>query len=114
MTVAYIYMPIPQDARAAEIALVRSLDNAFKTQRITSLARAAIARSPAMSRLSNERREARARAEDRARTETTVVAAAQAAGLFEGNDHARVPRDNSRRWLVSEWKRLVKLPGDGH
>jgi hypothetical protein len=114
MTVAYIATPLPPDAKMADIVLLRSLDNALKTQRIASLARAAIARSPAMSRLSNDRREVRFRAEERARTDANVVTRAQQASLYVGNEQNPVAKDGSRRFIVGEWKRLVKLPGDDH
>ncbi|BEJ05914.1 hypothetical protein CcaverHIS641_0304360 [Cutaneotrichosporon cavernicola] len=72
---AYILLPVrPSPADLTQARLTRTLDAAYNTLNLAQAARAAITRSPAMSRSAAEWATIRAKAEDNARSDAAVHA----------------------------------------
>ncbi|BEI82566.1 hypothetical protein CcaverHIS002_0304340 [Cutaneotrichosporon cavernicola] len=81
LTMAYILLPVrPSPADLTQARLTRTLDAAYNTLNLAQAARAAITRSPAMSRSAAEWATIRAKAEDNARSDAAVVGAALDSG----------------------------------
>ncbi|TXT13484.1 hypothetical protein VHUM_00851 [Vanrija humicola] len=109
ITAAYLLLPGRMSQKeATQLATLSALETALNAQRLTGLAHGAVARSPALGRHAFERGLGRARAEEAAKKDPEVVAAAQAAGLFAGAEHARETRDGARGWITSEWRKVVR------
>lgn len=65
-----------------------------------------------MDRISSELRSKAARAEDVARNDPDVVAAAQGVGLLgPKGDYIPLARSNARSWIESQWSQTVGRQG---
>ncbi|GMK56939.1 hypothetical protein CspeluHIS016_0307790 [Cutaneotrichosporon spelunceum] len=114
LTAAYVLLPVrPSAADLTQARLTRTLDAAYNTLNLAKAARAAITRSPAMSRSAAEWAAMRAKAEDSAGTDPAVVGAALDAGVFERSaagvaGHTRQSREGAARFVGSQWARVVR------
>jgi len=61
-----------------------------------------------MNRLASDVRDKRAQADDVVRADPQVVAAAQAAGVYEGNDYAPQVKAKAQSWVQTNWARTVR------
>ncbi|BEJ13400.1 hypothetical protein CspHIS471_0305740 [Cutaneotrichosporon sp. HIS471] len=116
LTVAYILLPVrPSPADLTQARLTRTLDAAYNTLNLAQAARAAITRSPAMSRSAAEWATIRAKAEDNARSDAAVVGAALDSGVFErsASGVARPTtqsREGAGQFVRAQWARVVRQP----
>lgn len=109
ITAAYLLLPARMSQKeATQLATLSALDTALNASRLANLAHGAVSRSPALARHAFERGLHRARAEEVAKKDADVIAAARAAGLFAGNDHVPEAREGARVWIAGEWRKVVK------
>jgi hypothetical protein len=114
ITAAYVLLPVrPSAADLHQARLTRTLDAAYNTLNLAQAARAAIARSPAMSRSAGEFATARAKAEDAARADPAVVGAALDAGVFvrappAPPGYSKGNREGAGRFVREQWGRVVR------